>query len=673
MRNSIATVSLSGTLTEKLAAASAAGFDGVEIFENDLLSCPLSPEEVRDRAADLGLRIELYQPFRDFETDDEAALAAHLRRAERKFETVRRLGADLLLVCSSVEADAPAEDARTAEQLRLLAERAQRQGVRIAYEALAWGRRVNTYPHSWRIVAAADHPALGLCLDSFHILARGGDPAGIAGIPAEKLFFLQLADAAPIAMDALQWSRHHRCFPGQGGLPVAEVVAATLRAGYRGPLSLEVFNDVFRRADAGRTAVDGLRSLLALAESATAVAGPDAPAAAAAAPAPAAQAAPAAPAAQAAQAAPATPAPSPAPALPARQAGKPEPAGPPASISPTGVAFAELAAADPEPLRSLLAALGFVRTGRHRGGKPVELWEQGEARVVLNSSADGGPHGEPRLAALGLESPDPRAAAERAEALLAPVLPRRLAPGDVPLEAVAAPDGTELFFCSTGHPERPDWRADFTDLRRTGTAPGLAGPAPGSEVGTPLVSRIDHIALTQPWHRFDEAVLFFPAVLGLRPQQSLDLADPYGLFRSRALAGPGGGLRLALNLAPGPDFDEERPQHLALAVTDLEAAVRRLRASGIATLDIPANYYDDLEARFPLPEGESAGLRELGILYDREDRGRRVSEFRHAYTAAYGRVSVELVQRGGGYRGFGAANAPVRLAAQRAARPARRP
>lgn len=64
MRKSIATVCLSGSLTEKLTAAARAGFDGVEIFENDLLASPLSPEEVRARTADLGLGIDLYQPMR---------------------------------------------------------------------------------------------------------------------------------------------------------------------------------------------------------------------------------------------------------------------------------------------------------------------------------------------------------------------------------------------------------------------------------------------------------------------------------------------------------------------------------------------------------------------------------------------------------------------------------
>nr|BFE85436.1 hypothetical protein GCM10020093_080370 [Planobispora longispora] len=212
MRKSIATVSVSGTLTEKLEAIAAAGFDGVEIFENDLLTCPLPPEEIRLRAADLGLSVEMYQPFRDFEAMPEL----DLRRAERKFQIMERLGAGLLLVCSNVSPRAVDDDDLAAEQLRLLAERAAGHGIRIAYEALAWGRHVNEYLHSWRIVRMADHPDLGVCLDSFHILSRGSDPIGIEAIPGEKIFFLQLADAPLLAMDVLQWSRHYRCFPGQG-------------------------------------------------------------------------------------------------------------------------------------------------------------------------------------------------------------------------------------------------------------------------------------------------------------------------------------------------------------------------------------------------------------------------------------------------------------------------
>src|SRR3954468_11399750 len=91
-RAAVATVCLSGTLEDKLAAAAAAGFDGVEIFEPDFVASSWSAAEVRARRADLGLSIDLYQPFRDFDADDPGVLAANLRRADRKFDVMERLG-----------------------------------------------------------------------------------------------------------------------------------------------------------------------------------------------------------------------------------------------------------------------------------------------------------------------------------------------------------------------------------------------------------------------------------------------------------------------------------------------------------------------------------------------------------------------------------------------------
>jgi 4-hydroxyphenylpyruvate dioxygenase-like putative hemolysin len=95
------------------------------------------------------------------------------------------------------------------------------------------------------------------------------------------------------------------------------------------------------------------------------------------------------------------------------------------------------------------------------------------------------------------------------------------------------------------------------------------------------------------------------------------------------------------------------------------AAARAFRAAGGRLLAVPANYYDDLAARFAFADGELETYRELGILYDRDADG----AFRHCYTETVGRVFFELVQRDGGHQGYGAPNAPVRLAAQHAGRP----
>ncbi|QVQ52363.1 sugar phosphate isomerase/epimerase and 4-hydroxyphenylpyruvate domain-containing protein [Spiractinospora alimapuensis] len=627
MRRSIATVSLSGGLEDKLRAAAAAGFSGVEIFENDLIASPLPPREVRALTESLGLRIDLYQPFRDFEGVDDARLERNLRRAVAKFEVMTELGVDTVLVCSNVAPSTIDDDARAAAQLRRLAELAEEHGVRIAYEALAWGRRVNDYAHSWRLVAEADHPALGVCLDSFHILSVGDDPAGFREIPGEKIFFLQLADAPRMAMDVLQWSRHYRCFPGQGGFDLTTFTRHVVEAGYSGPLSLEVFNDVFRASDPYRTAADALRSLSVLEDAvarSTETAGTGV-------------------------------------AAPPRRAVTltrlPDP------VRPTGYGFVEVAATrtSADRIRRVLTALGFEHTRDHRS-KPVQLWSHGSTRILLSSTDARLGHtwsADATATALGIAVADPHHAVRRAEELLAPALPRRRDPTESPLQAVAAPDGTAVFFCPADDTRGTDWLEDFSTAAVADHQDGVNTPITG----------IDHVGLFQPFDHFDEASLFYRSVLGLEPAESLELAAPDGLVRSRALTTANGSVRIALNvsvLGRGAQADAAGgAQHIALASDDIVASARAMTEAGVAPLPIPDNYYADLRSRTDLDEETLERLRVHGIMYDQVGDG----EFFHFYTPMVdGRLFFEVVQRRGGYDGYGAANSPFRMAAQRVER-----
>ena len=263
-RRSIATVSLSGLLADKLATIAAAGFDGVEIFDNDLVASPLSPEDVAKRCADLGLRVELFQPVRDVEGVRPADFPAVVRRVARKLDVAAALGAPVVLLCSNVQADAIDDPDLSAAQLAVLGDLAAERGLVLAFEALAWGRHVDRVGQAWDVVRRADHPAVTLAVDTFHLLSRGDDARALAGVPGDRIGFLQVADAPLLDMDVLEWSRHHRCFPGQGTMDVTGVVEAVLGAGYDGPLSLEVFSDVVRESPAATTARDALRSLVHL-------------------------------------------------------------------------------------------------------------------------------------------------------------------------------------------------------------------------------------------------------------------------------------------------------------------------------------------------------------------------------------------------------------------------
>ncbi len=185
MLRSIATVCVAGTLPEKLRAIAQAGFDGVEIFEPDFTAWGESPARLAALCQELGLTIFLFQPLRDIEGMPPQQWPQTRERACRTFETMREMGCRDLLLCSNLAAQSSADPTRQVEDLARVAALAAEFDARVGYEALAWGRHVNRYTDAWARVQAVDSPALGLVLDSFHVLAPG-DTLAPDAIPPEK-------------------------------------------------------------------------------------------------------------------------------------------------------------------------------------------------------------------------------------------------------------------------------------------------------------------------------------------------------------------------------------------------------------------------------------------------------------------------------------------------------
>lgn len=619
MQRSIATVSLSGTLPEKLEAIAAAGFDGVEIFENDLLYYDGSPREVRQMCADLGIAITLFQPFRDFEGCRRDRLVRNLERAERKFDLMQELGTDLVLVCSNASADCVGDERILLDDLSLLAEHAGRRGLRVGYEALAWGKHVNTWQQVWNLVRQVDHPALGVLLDSFHTLSLKGDPSGIAQIPGDKIFFVQMADAPILAMDVLEWSRHFRCFPGQGEFDLAGFLAPIIRSGYTGPLSLEIFNDGFRAAPTRANAADGLRSLLYLEEKTR------------------------------------------------ERLQQQAPAQPveilfdtPAASEYDGIEFLEFAVDESlgAKLTHWLERLGFVKAGQHRS-KSVSLLRQGDINLILNCEPYSFAHNffeahGPSLCATALRVKDSAKALERAVAYKGQPYRGLVGPNELELAAVRAPDGSLIYLVDPS--EGTLYDTDF-NLQ--------AAPASGGGL-----LRIDHMAMALPADSLDSWVLFYKSLLDFEADDEVVLPDPYGLVKSRALRSRCSSVRLPLNISENRNtaishalssYRGSGVHHIAFDCADIFAEVRRAKDAGVPLLDIPLNYYDDLAARFDFDDEFLSELAYYNVLYDRDANG---GELFHVYTEPFeGRFFFEIIQRKNGYAGYGAANVAVRLAA----------
>jgi len=264
MIRSIATVTLGGSLPEKLVAIAEAGFRNIELTDSDLEGFPGTPADVRRLVDSLGLRILVFQPLRDFEGRPREHVQQHLARAQRMLETTHALGATTMMVCSNVAEDGTGDDELRVGDLRVLADQAAQSGVRIGYEALSWGRFASLYRDAWRLVERVAHPNFGLVLDTFHTLALDDDLSLLQTIPADRIFLIQVADAPRLSCDLVEWSRHHRCLPGDGELDLQSFLAIPLQNGYQGPVSLEVFSDRRTSEPPKAVAMQAYRSLCKL-------------------------------------------------------------------------------------------------------------------------------------------------------------------------------------------------------------------------------------------------------------------------------------------------------------------------------------------------------------------------------------------------------------------------
>ena len=616
MRTAIATVCLSGTLTEKIEAIAAAQFKGVEIFENDLLSFNGTPAEARRMIEGLGLRTVTFQPFRDFEGMPEPHRSKVFARAERKFDVMEELGCDLLMVCSNVSPDSLGGIERAAADFHELGERAAKRGMRVAFEALSWGRHIHDYRNSWEVVRRADHPSVGLVLDSFHVLARGTDLSAIRSIPAERIFLVQMADAPKLDMDYLSWSRHYRCFPGQGDLPIDDFMLALCATGFDGLLSLEIFNDRFRAGSARSVAIDGRRSMIAMLDDLrgrTGMAFADLP-----------------------------------------------------DLTPkaacSGIEFVEFAVDEGSAggFEKTLTGLGFKKAGIHRS-KSVTRWRQGDINIVMNSDKEGFAHSfniahGTSVCALGLSVDDASKTVERAIALLDQPFRQPVGRGEMDIPAVRGLGGSLLYF--VGHTAGLDspWDVDFEPVEEQ----DFAGAG---------LTNVDHVSQSMQYEEMLTWLLFYTSLLDVQKTKVQSVIDPGGVVQSQAVETRDGSLRLVLNASQSRQTLSSRflnellgsgVQHIALATGNVFSTVERLKANGVDLLPIPENYYDDLEARTDLTAEDLMRLRSGNILYDR-DGG---YEYFQAYTKAMeGGFFFEIVERRN-YQGYGAANASIRLAAQ---------
>jgi 4-hydroxyphenylpyruvate dioxygenase len=228
-------------------------------------------------------------------------------------------------------------------------------------------------------------------------------------------------------------------------------------------------------------------------------------------------------------------------------------------------------------------------------------------------------------------------------------------PGELDIPSIRGVGGALMYFLDRGADLGRVWDVEFAPVDDATEPTGLA--------------RVDHIAQSIPFEELPTWRLYYRTIFDLEPTQQVDVVDPAGLVESQVLQSPDRSVRFTLNASQSRQTQAGRfidelfgagVQHVAFACDDIFIAVERIRSAGVDLLPIPENYYDDLESRFELEAETMDRLRSLDILYDEDERGR----YFQVYTRVFAeRFFFEVVQRVD-YDGFGAPNAPIRLAAQ---------
>ncbi len=247
------TISLAGPLEAKLSAIAGAGFDQVMLNARDIVGHPQGLDAAIAVVRDSGLRVTGFQVLRDFEGLSGDLHAYKIDIAKSMIEMCSALGCKVLLACSSTSTHASADASDLARDLRKLAMLAIPHGVKIAYEALSWGRTVNRFTQAWEIICEADCANLGIGLDSFHIFAAKDDLDDLELLDPQRVFLVQLSDfmwqETPSFEERMTTARTFRVFPGEGvhSEQLARLVMELDRLGYRGDYSFEVFNDDYQQ------------------------------------------------------------------------------------------------------------------------------------------------------------------------------------------------------------------------------------------------------------------------------------------------------------------------------------------------------------------------------------------------------------------------------------------
>ncbi len=263
-------------LREQLKIAAGAGYTGVELWLRDIdryLKEGGDLVSLRKEIRDLGLTVESSIAFGKWAVNDDKERKAGLDQCRKDMEAIRALGGRLIAAPPVGMTDAAAGkldlDA-AADRYRELIEIGRQRDVLPQIELWGFSKNLSTLKEVLYVAAAADHPDACILLDVYHLYKGGSTFANTGLIPGAKMHVLHMNDY-PADPPRATIKDEHRVYPGDGVAPMSMILSTLFQGGFKGVLSLELFNREYWKqppADVAKRGIESMKAAVAAASGA---------------------------------------------------------------------------------------------------------------------------------------------------------------------------------------------------------------------------------------------------------------------------------------------------------------------------------------------------------------------------------------------------------------------
>jgi sugar phosphate isomerase/epimerase len=252
-------------LLEKVRIAGEAGYRAIEPWNDEVrayLKSGGSMAALKRGMADAGLKVVSVIALHGWVTAEGQAYQEVLDDCRWRMDMAAELGSPYIVASPPKEV---VDLGRAAERFAELLAMGRKAGVRPSMEFLGFVDGIKDVASAWAIAQGSGDPSATVVADVFHMIRGGGSVDDLLELPGDRIACFHINDL-PAKPDPRVQTDADRVMVGEGIADLPRVIANLRKIGYRGPLSLELFNPALYKQDPAEVARRGLERIRALVE-----------------------------------------------------------------------------------------------------------------------------------------------------------------------------------------------------------------------------------------------------------------------------------------------------------------------------------------------------------------------------------------------------------------------